>query len=185
MRINLWAGAGAGKSTLASWLFSQLKMKDYSVELVHEYIKQWAYMKRVPKSFDQVYIFGKQLHAEDMVFQSGVEHLVTDSPLWMQIVYARKYNLPVWRELLEICRIFEERHPSVNILLDRSGITYQQNGRYETYDQAKEVDRLMHEFMAVHTSNFHIVKARDYEYILALVEPLLSGRVVDDGCVVS
>ena len=185
MRINLFAGAGAGKSTLASWLFSQLKMKDFSVELVHEYIKSWAYQKRVPKSFDQVYIFGKQLHAEDMVFQSGVEHLVTDSPLMMQIVYAQKYKLPVWDDLLEICDAFEEKYPSINILLDRSGISYQQNGRYETLEQAQEIDRQMREFLEKHTEKLHIVKAREYEYILELVEPLLLQKVIDDGCVVS
>lgn len=185
MRINLWAGAGAGKSTLASWLFSQLKMKDYSVELVHEYIKSWAYQKRVPKSFDQVYIFGKQLHAEDMIFQSGVEHLVTDSPLWMQIVYAKRYKLPVWDDLLEICYAWEEEHPSINILLDRSGIQYQTAGRYETLEQARQVDNEMRQFMEDHIPNFHIVKAREYEYILALVEPVLNPKVVDDGCVVS
>jgi len=185
MRINLWGGAGCGKSTTAARLFADLKAKNYSIELCAEYIKSWAYQKRVPKSFDQVYIFGKQLHAEDMTFQSGVEHLVTDSPLMMQIVYAQKYKLPVWDDLLEICDAFEEQHPSINIMLDRTGITYQQNGRYETLEQAEEIDRMMRGFLEKHTDKLHIVKARDYEYILELVEPLLSPKVHDDGCVVS
>ena len=36
MRINFLAGPGAGKSTTAAWIFSELKRKQASVELVTE-----------------------------------------------------------------------------------------------------------------------------------------------------
>ncbi len=39
MRINLFAGPGAGKSTTATWLFSQLKIAGISIELTSEYVK--------------------------------------------------------------------------------------------------------------------------------------------------
>ena len=39
MRINLLAGPGAGKSTMAAWLFSELKRRNISVEHVGEYVK--------------------------------------------------------------------------------------------------------------------------------------------------
>ena len=61
MRICLYAGPGAGKSTTAAWLFSQLKMQDYDIELVTEYVKQWTYTKRLPVGFEQMLILANQL----------------------------------------------------------------------------------------------------------------------------
>lgn len=170
MRINFYGGPGCGKSTTASRLFADLRASNvHSVELVHEYIKKWAYAKRVPKSFDQVYIFGQQLHAEDLIFQSGVHHLVTDSPLCMQPYYSKAYNVPVWNELLMIAKRFETVRPSLNIWLDRTGIPYQQNGRYESEEKAQERDREMQGFLQEHCIPFKIFKTADYDEIFKYV----------------
>lgn len=60
-RINLFGGAGCGKSCLASKLFADLKAKNYKIELVQEWIKPWAYDGRFPKSWDQFYVFAQGL----------------------------------------------------------------------------------------------------------------------------
>lgn len=44
--INLWAGPGSGKSTIAAYVFSKLKMKNINCELVTEYAKQLVYSGR-------------------------------------------------------------------------------------------------------------------------------------------
>ena len=62
MRINLHSGPGSGKSTIAARIFYEFKVKGYSIELVHEYIKKWAYEDRKPKSYDQTYILNPVLH---------------------------------------------------------------------------------------------------------------------------
>lgn len=139
-RISLWGGPGSGKSTLASIVFAHLKMAGYSVELVNEYIKCWAYEKRQVGSFDQVYIFAKQLRLEDRVLRAGVKMVVTDSPLLMQTVYARKYNFTGWQELLSIGRKFDALHPAINFLLNRKHGEYQTEGRWQTVDEAKALD---------------------------------------------
>lgn len=176
MRINLFGGPGCGKSTLASKLFADLKAKQHSIELVHEYIKKWAYAKRVPKSFDQVYIFGQQLHAEDLIFQSGVRHLITDSPICMQPYYSKAYNFSMWGELMMIAKRYEAVHPSLNIFLDRTGVIYHQQGRYEDYDKALERDREMRAFLEEQAIPFVTMKTTDYESILEYVENALSQK---------
>ena len=176
MRINLFSGPGAGKSTLAARLYGDLKIAGFNIELVHEYIKTWAYLGRVPKSFDQCYIFGKQLHAEDRVIQSGVDHIITDSPVMMQIAYCQRYEKHYWPELLGIAQKFEELKPSLNIFLDRKNIPYQENGRYENYDQAVEMDARILRFMDEHLPGYFPVDATKPDEIFALIK----GRL--DSC---
>lgn len=172
MRINLWAGSGCGKSTVASGLFHTLKCKNLNVELVREYIKQWAYEGRKPIAFQQVYIFGKQLHAEDSVLQH-VDHLVTDSPLLMQVFYARRYNFECWPSLLEIGRAFDAKYPSCNILLDRVGITFQQKGRYEDEEGARKVDVELEDYMKEFSVPYTKIPCTEMDTILNSIKGIM------------
>jgi nicotinamide riboside kinase len=138
MRINIYGGPGSGKSTTAAYLFAKLKSQGQNVELVTEYIKTWAWEQRVPTGYDQAYIFAKQLRSEDLLTRRGI-HVITDSPLPMQLVYAKRYACPFYDELYSLCKKFDQDHPSLHILLRRT-VPYQTFGRYETLEQAKELD---------------------------------------------
>lgn len=142
MRINLFAGPGAGKSTLASWLFAELKLQGYSIELVSEYVKSWAIAKRQIHPFDQVFLMGKQLQLEYQFITNGVQHIVTDSPVFLAPIYARIYNpdlLDVSNQMESIVCEYERRHPAINIFLQR-GDYFQQEGRFHNRKQAEGID---------------------------------------------
>ena len=109
MRINLFGGAGCGKSVTAARIFVELKIKGHDIEYCTEYIKTWAYEKKVPKSFDQHYIFSKQMHAEDVLLSNGVKHIVTDSPLLMQLCYVERSGKN-FDHLLSAAKEFEEKY---------------------------------------------------------------------------
>lgn len=173
MRISLFAGAGAGKSTLTSGLFYHLKCKGYKIELVHEFIKQWAYEGKTPKSFDPVYIFAKQLRSEDSLLQSGVKHLITDSPIMMQMFYSKKYGFSCWKELLQIGKEFESKYPSTNIFLDRGDIPYQESGRYETEEVARNNDLEMKKYIEEFVGDYKVYKSTDLEGLLSFLCPIL------------
>ena len=174
MRINLWAAAGVGKSTVASGLYYHLKKDGYNVELVSEYIKKWAYEKKVPKSFDQLYVFAKQLHTEDSFLNHGVEHLVTDSPIGLQLYYTWKYNFISHANLVNVAKDFETKYPSFNILLDREGIEYKARGRYETEEQAKHNDLELCGFMNnLLSGNYITCKSIDLDLIVEKVKEQL------------
>lgn len=176
MRFNLYAGAGAGKSTVAAGLYYFLKCKNYNIELVFEYIKKWAYEGKQPKSFDQSYIFGKQLNSEDMLLQNGVLNLITDSPLMLQVFYAKKYGFSCWKELYQTALEFDRKHPAIDILLDRTGLTYQQLGRYQNKSQACEVDRELKDFLTLYRPNFKTFPSKDLEAIMDYIEPFLEKQ---------
>jgi deoxyadenosine/deoxycytidine kinase len=142
MRINLYAGPGAGKSTLASWLFAELKLRGYSIELVSEYVKSWAIEKRKIHPFHQVYFMGRQLEYEYRFLTNGVRNIVTDSPVFLAATYARLYNphlLEVANQMESIISTYEKKHPSVNIFL-RRGDYYQQEGRFHDRKASEQID---------------------------------------------
>ena len=145
MRINLLGGPGSGKSTTAAWLFSIMKERQASVELVTEYVKSWACQKRQVNSFDQVYFLGKQMQYEYRFLQSGIKNIVTDSPVFLSAIYASVYypELKIAPPILQIVDAYEKEFPSVNIFLNRKDKPYVQEGRYQSYEQARKIDDLI------------------------------------------
>jgi len=148
MRINLFGGPGAGKSTTAAWVFSELKRRHISVEHVNEYVKGWAYMNRKINKYDQLYLFGKQHQMEYKFLVNGVSHIITDSPCLLSAVYADINGSKELSEHLgEICKIYEADYPSLNIYLDRGNKPYDPNGRWQTEDQARDLDIKIREYV--------------------------------------
>lgn len=169
MRVNLYGGPGLGKSTLAAWLFSQIKIlrPDMQIEQVSEYIKDWAWDKRVPKSWDQFYVFSKQLNREDKVLRHGV-HVVTDSPLLMQVSYIERSGSVFAEECLSACKKFDLKYPSVNIFLERK-VPYNNEGRYENLYQAIEMDERITKLLSRFYDAFVQFNPLDKEAILEYV----------------
>jgi hypothetical protein len=171
MRINFYAGPGAGKSVIAAKVFVDLKIKNYNIELCREYIKEWAYQNKVPKSFDQYYVFGKQLHAEDVLLSNGVEHIVTDSPLLMQLVYMQG-NFDI-APMVSVVKEFDKKYPALNIFLSREGIPYQQNGRWQNLEEAIEVDYKILNLFKHQNIDYQVVKSIDFDALISVIEKSL------------
>jgi adenylate kinase family enzyme len=77
--ISLYGPPGAGKSTAAAGLYYFLKKKGYHCELVREYVKNWVWEGKTPGTFDQPYLWGKQLKYESICY-GKVDYIITDSP---------------------------------------------------------------------------------------------------------
>lgn len=139
-RINLFAGPGAGKSTTASLLFSQLKRRGYNAELVTEYVKTWAYQEIIPTSYDQLHIFSEQLRREVIPLQHGCDLIVTDSPLHLSYYYGRRYDLKYDDYILDMIKEFDEEFPPINIMIERNPDEFNQNGRFQDLKQSIIID---------------------------------------------
>lgn len=172
MRISLFAGPGAGKSNLASKLYSELSARGHKIDLVQEYIKKWAYQGRVPEGFDQVKIFGEQIHAEELLLRK-ISHIVTDSPIPMQVAYAKRYGLPGYQALEILAKEFDKSYPSINILLDRTGIPYRSEGRYEDEAKAKWMDEQIELFLADYGASFYKFKTVEWPTIVQFLDSAL------------
>jgi len=168
-RICLFGGPGTGKSTCSAYIYSQLKILGYSIEQIQEFVKSWVYENRVPSSFDQVYLLAKQIRMEDLALRNGVDLVVTDSPVSMSTCYAKAYGFAAWKSLIELADEFERQYPSLNLFLDRGDTKYEAHGRYQTKEEAIEMDETIKELLSSGGEQFHIIDCRDLEKILNIV----------------
>ena len=84
--VNLFGAPGAGKSTGAAYIFSLLKMAGVNAELVTEFAKDKTWEHNTKALDNQVYMFGKQLFRITKC-QDDVDVIITDSPLFLNILY--------------------------------------------------------------------------------------------------
>lgn len=168
-RICFFAGPGSGKSTLAAKTFAELKIRGYQVEHIPEYIKTWAYSGKKPVSWDQLYVYAKQLHSEDVALRH-VSSIVTDSPLLLNNAYAVQYGCK-FAELMVACsQKFEEEFPALNFYIART-VPYNSSGRYQTPAEAVAFDEFLLDFLGTRLKGcLHHVRVDQFDEIMKLVE---------------
>lgn len=133
--INLIAGPGCGKSTIAAMIFAKLKCLDIDAELINEYAKQLVWEQSFPKMKNQIYIFGKQ-HNKQWMLNGKLDVMITDSPLLLNVYYDNNQTKGLKDFILAQFHTFN----NLNILLKRQS-KYNPNGRTQTEAQAKKVDK--------------------------------------------
>lgn len=84
--INLFGVPGAGKSTGAAYIFSQLKMHGINAELITEFAKDKVWESNEEVFKNQAYIFGKQSFKMSRC-KNKVDVIITDSPLLLSAFY--------------------------------------------------------------------------------------------------
>tara|TARA_Y100000310_G_scaffold332744_1_gene408892 strand:+ start:948 stop:1325 length:378 start_codon:yes stop_codon:yes gene_type:complete len=114
-RICVYGASGVGKSTIAAFIYAALKEEHYNVELVREHVKTWAYLNKKPDSFDQVYLFAQQMHAEDTLLRAGVDYVISDSPVFLACFYSYLQKMPGWTHLGAIAKEFDKQYPQIGI----------------------------------------------------------------------
>jgi hypothetical protein len=142
--INLYGGPGTGKSTSAALLFYLLKNQKADVELVREYVKDWAWEGRKISTYDQLYFLGKQVRKESMLY-GKVDWIVTDAPIMLSIYYAMEYCPVGVSEAVRAATLAyyrqaaEDGHKHVHVFLKRTK-PYNPKGRFQNEAQAKDID---------------------------------------------
>ena len=133
--INLSGAPGAGKSTGAAYIFSQLKQLGVNCELVGEFAKDKTWEHNVLALSCQEYVFGKQSYRLARC-RDDVDVIITDSPLPLSIIYNSNPSIEDSFPKL-VMDIFNTYH-NLNFFLKRVK-PYNPKGRNQT---AEESDQL-------------------------------------------
>ena len=172
-RINIYGGPGVGKSTLAARIYSDLRRGFFNVELVREIVKDYVYLGRPIKPWDYVHTFGQQFEAENLPLSAGVKSIITDSPLFLQCIYAFENDSPAYEPLVDLCRKFDEEFPPFNILVVRSDATpYETIGRWQNKTEAIKVDKTIRDALDQHLIDYMPINPLDdgdYNFCLNLL----------------
>jgi hypothetical protein len=168
--INLFGGPGISKSTTAAGVFSLLKLHDVECELVTEFAKELVWEERKLTLKNQQYIFGEQYHRLWRVADK-VDVVITDCPLLLGVVYGsinKNINTAFINNVLKSIEEFD----NINVVLNRVK-KYSQNGRNETEEQAKEIDKKIIETFNISKMWYTKVDG-NYEGINDITEIILS-----------
>ncbi len=151
--INLFAGPGCGKSTLAAGVFHRMKVEGRSVEYVDEYAKQMTWEDRQKEMVNQLYIFAKQ-HKKLQRLVGKVEWAVTDSPLVMNLAYCPEAYFANYAPLvIEIANSFDNR----NFLLERN-VPFESAGRNQDLTQAIQKDKEIEAILGSYSSTMNFTR---------------------------
>lgn len=136
--INLAAGPGAGKSTLAAGLFNLMKRQRYSVELVTEVAKDWTY-ERNPRLQDQFSVLVEQSWRLKRL-AGQVEWVITDSPLFLGLAYCPPADMEALEVMVDVDWY---KFDNFTFRLKRTSKEYQTYGRSQSLPEALSLDALV------------------------------------------
>ncbi len=135
--INLWAGPGAGKSTMAAGIFTYMKQRGVSCEYVQEYAKELTWNKDWDVLRNSLLVAGTQINRVKQLI-GKVDYIVTDSPPLLSTFYT-----PVHATKAAIsAEYYTSIYPFVDTLdvfVERQK-TYFEEGRTQSEDEAKRID---------------------------------------------
>lgn len=114
--INLFGAPCSGKSTVASYIFSKLKMKGYNCELVTEVAKDLVYENNRSKLENQLLVAGRQLERLRRL-ENKVDIVVTDAPIMLQPVYYKIRRNFRPRNFSDMIYDYHRRYKNLNVLL--------------------------------------------------------------------
>lgn len=132
--VNLFGGPGSGKSTGATWLFSQLKLRGIDCEYVSEFAKDKVWEDNSEVFANQFYLSGKQSFKISRCF-GKVDIIITDCPIAMACAYSTSEKLN--EAILEEFGKYGTRNINAFIRRDKE---YNPNGRNQSYVEAKSID---------------------------------------------
>ena len=141
--INLYGGPGCGKSTTAAGLFSLMKMEGEHVELVTEFARDEINSGNKHRLNDQDWIFAHQHHRIQRLEDSGIEYVITDSPLLLMLVYADNVwcNKPYLESFKRFVYEVDSTYNSYNIFIQRNDqFSEEDPGRVHSLEESKKID---------------------------------------------
>jgi hypothetical protein len=161
--INLFAGPGAGKSSIAAGITYKLKKNHISCDQPYEFPKVLAWDENTEAIKDQLYVLANQ-HRGIAQSHGKVDYIVVDSPIMFSLIYKTLYNegYPAKFYSQSFNQMIVDLHNSydnINILLERSdeGV-HNDKERYQTLEQSKEIDIHCKKILDDNNIPYHTIK---------------------------
>jgi nicotinamide riboside kinase len=133
--VNLTGSPGAGKSTGAAKIFSELKMLGINCELVSEFAKDKTWEHNDTALNCQEYVFGKQSYRLARC-RDEVDVIITDSPLPLTIIYTKDEKLV--EPMTNLVMTIFDSYDNINFFINRTK-PYNPKGRNQTAEESDAI----------------------------------------------
>lgn len=167
--VNLFGVPGAGKSTAAAYIFSELKMRGVNAELVTEFAKDKVWERNDAAFDNQAYIFGKQSYRISRCFDQ-VDVIVTDSPLPLSIFYNHDKRLTE-NFNASVMDVFNS-YNNINYLLNRVK-PYNPKGRFQTEEESNALAEPVKDLLTTRNIPFTTVNG-DKTYYDRIIDTVMN-----------
>ena len=174
--VNIYGGAGAGKSTLCHGVCEALSKMGIRVEYVPEFMKQVLYEDRDSIKHMQDYILSKQHKNLETACEKNMV-VVTDAPMLNSIVFTESETIK------NLAKENYNKFRNLNFFLDRGDTPYDQVGRYESHEEALEKDKQIR-LMLDENVSLYVVDTYDNlkEFIINVVSKMVEEETkMDDN----
>ena len=174
--INFLAGPGAGKSTLAGSVFAELKWLGIDCELVTEYAKDKVWEESYKTLANQLYVLGKQSH-RNFRLNNKVQVMITDSSVLMSLLYSteERHKTP---EFIKVTIDEFNHYNNLNFFIERNDY-YVENGRYQTHEEAIEIDNKILNIMDDNGIKYNRVPF-DRESVMEIVDKIIEELDIEE-----
>lgn len=173
--INVIAGPGAGKSTLASGLYHRAKCRGWNVELVTEVAKDLVWEGRDIALANQAYVFGRQVQRLERL-KGRVDLVITDSPILLSAIYAPENYPEEWESV--VVKLWKG-YNNVVAFLER-GPWFDDRGRVHNLEASLEVDRKIAVLLAKHDITYTQVD-HGYHNLDDVLDAVLSQQPLSEA----
>lgn len=146
--INIIGGPGCEKSMVSAAIILHMYLRNQSVETVPDYAKTLVWQQRNEGLKNQYQLAQRQF---DMIntLDGQVKFLVNECALPQLLFYNENYEHNVCdvektrKQILD----WYHQHQNINIVVKRSDRKYVHTGRFQTEEEAHEIDRRMRELL--------------------------------------
>ena len=153
--VNLFGSPSAGKSTTATGLFHQLKLKGINCEYVSEFAKHVVWQENFNTLKNQIYVFAKQ-HDRMFHLKGKVDVIITDSPLPLSLIYCDFTKVSPSLATLVLDEFNRDEIINMNYYINRKK-KYNPAGRMQTEDEAAKKGEEIIELLAKYNITYNVI----------------------------
>lgn len=157
--INMFAGPGVGKSTVAHFLTWAMSREGFKVEYVPEYAKELTWNRQHTLLGEQGFILAHQYEAIRKLVEHDIDIAILDSSILLGLMYTPSWYPASFKPfLLDMYHSYD----NINIYLERNpDIPYVETGRNQTYEEALQKDKEVLEFLKRENIRHDVVMSGD------------------------
>lgn len=138
--VNLFGGPGTAKSIFCALIFAKLKLNGVNCEMAREFAKDmiWEGSEHILENQQRVY---SEQQRRLFNLNGKVDVVITDAPILNSLIYDRVNkgdDIDFHRTIINEFHRYNNR----NFVLNRV-VGYEQEGRYQNEDGAKEIDGIV------------------------------------------